>query len=192
MKKNWIKIGLVFVLAIGILSIGIAMKWNQGYIMDSDENIRLAMADYMNKPEDELQLLRSYQYQEDDMNLIIAMAKFNGGYALCMFEQTQSHKYKGYYMYSATHIDDTILKFKDQRHDVYIIATHNPLYQIKYIKLITNDKEYRESDIELISEDETYIIRCYSNKDDRILGVSPLDESGSWNERISVTSTTIQ
>ena len=189
MKKNWIKIGLVIVLAIGILSIGIVMKLNQGYIMDSDENIRLAMADYMNKPEDELQLLRSYQYQEDDINLIIGMAKFNGGYALCMFEQTQSHKYKGYYTYSATHIDNLIITFKDQIHNVYILTTYNALYQIKYIELIIND---RQSDAELLSEDETYVIRCYSDKDDQILGVSPLDESRSWNERISITSTTIQ
>lgn len=189
MKKNWIKIGLVFVLAIGILSIGIVMKWNQGYIMDSDENIRLAMVDYMKKPEDELQLLRSYQYQEDDMNLIIAMAKFNGGYVLCMFEQTQPNRYKGYYMYSIPNADNLILTFKDERHDVYILATYNPFYQIKYIEFITND---RNLDAELLSEDETYIIRCYSNKDDRIFGVTPIGESGSRVESMTRTHYTIQ
>ena len=189
MKKNWIKIGLVFVLAIGILSIGIVMKWNQGYIMDSDENIRLAMADCLNKSENEVMLLDYYKYQEDNMNIIIGMSKIDNGYALCMFEEKSNLKYKCYYTYNPAGIDDNIFTFRDQIHDIYILATYNSLNKIKHLEFITNDGSLNP---EILSYHKKYILRCYPNQNDNILGVSPTDESGNSIENITISEDTIR
>ena len=134
MKNKWFIIIVSLALGIALIGVGFMLKWQEGYKLDTDEQVKSAIADLNGISSKEVKLLGTMLYQKEDCQYYLAIGKANLESFVYIFEEKLNHRFAKYYLYTGANFEQNCLTLRGATKGLFFVIVRNTYHHIAEIQ----------------------------------------------------------